>query len=68
MQKMQKMIKSALRGVLKGKRLFSALCGVYSVALGEFKQVLQTSSKKTRSTDEQKDRLSEFTQQEAEAT
>jgi hypothetical protein len=29
--------KAALRGVLKGKRLFSALCGVYSVALCEFK-------------------------------
>jgi hypothetical protein len=60
---MQKNDKAALRVVLKGKRLFSALCGIYSVALCEFKQVLQTSAKKTRSTDEQKDRLSEFTEQ-----
>jgi hypothetical protein len=33
------------------------------VALCEFKQVLQTSAKKARSTEEQKDRLSEFTEQ-----
>jgi hypothetical protein len=55
--------KAALRGVLKGKRQFSALCGIYSVALCEFKQVLQTSAKRTRSTDEKKNRLSEFTEQ-----
>jgi hypothetical protein len=55
--------KAALRGVLRGKRLFSALCGIYSVALCEFKQVLQASAKQTRSTEEQKDRLPEFTEQ-----